>query len=314
VVVQGDQAFQFEVREIMPNMKRREVVAVGLLAIVVNVSAFGQYDHGTAVLALPTGNQILFAADSARSHEGQTTYDACKIAEVDNKTIFIMAGLVAVLGRTSFTDQAVEMLRENNPRTREALRSIAERWNKLVIADIASTIRHPKMLRAASDLSPVEAIFATVDDEGKVIFLTSRFDIVYDPRPPDLTSSIPSYIQGLQISDGISPGVMGSHPFGLRLGESGLDDLRKQNNEWSRKNAAVLKEIDQPGTVMQKKAVAETFMKIVAPTSRQPDGSFAVGGDTDSILLGPTGATWLSRKGKCPAVRESERTPNAAKF
>jgi hypothetical protein len=53
---------------------------------------------------------------------------------------------------------------------------------------------------------------------------------------------------------------------------------------------------------MQKKATAEQFMKIVAPTTVQDDGAPAVGGDTDIIELGPKAATWLSRKATCPSI------------
>jgi hypothetical protein len=99
-------------------------------------------------------------------------------------------------------------------------------------------------------------------------------------------------------------GDKGSKAFGLRFGD--LEELRQQKTPWSRQFinlagfADVLRAIDQPGDFKQKQANAETFMSLMSPMSRQNNGTFAVGGETDIILLGPTGTSWLKEKSVCP--------------
>jgi hypothetical protein len=264
-------------------------------------SVLGQFSHGTAVIAIPTGKQILFAADSAESRTGEATkYDACKIAKVDGKTIFIQAGLAGV-GNLNFTDKAAELLKGKRIRTQGDLDSVAESWNRWVIAELNTAIVGPRNLFNASQLSPVEAIFATVDERKNVVFVKSTFKIV---NVPILTSdpSNPNWLSGPQFANGHTPELKGYLAFGLRFGRSALDELRLQQTEWSQQNVAVIRAIDQPGTVAQKKAVAEQFMSIVSPWSIQADGNRAVGGDTDVILLGPKGAIWKSRKSTCREI------------
>jgi hypothetical protein len=149
----------------------------------------------------------------------------------------------------------------------------------------------------------VEAILATVDDKKKVVLVTSRFDIV---NIPIVTKNVamPEWVKNLQIQNGVSPGDKDSKAFGLRFGD--LEELRQQQTDWSRWVASnsglksLLTSIDQPGDENQKKADAEAFMSFISPFSKQDNGTFAVGGETDIILLGPKGAFWQARKANCP--------------
>jgi hypothetical protein len=139
--------------------------------------------------------KILFAADSARILGGQTTYDACKITRVDTKTVFTVAGIAGWPG-VSFSDKAAELLREKPIHTQRDLASTAIIWTDWVIAQLNDSIKNFTGLPAAVNLSPIEAIFATVDDKRKVVFVRSTFEIVNV-----LISSDPRQIQaGWQIA------------------------------------------------------------------------------------------------------------------
>jgi ATP-dependent protease HslVU (ClpYQ) peptidase subunit len=288
----------------MPDMRKLGVAIVGLhMALVAtNSSALSQYSHGTAVLALPTDNQILFAADSAMTFRNMTTYQTCKIIKVDGKTIFTEAGIGGI-GRddNSFFAKAAELVREKPIHTRKDLMSVAKRWNTWVIAQLDASMLNPQLRSEAPGLSPIEAVFATVDDNRNVVFVRSSFEIV-DTPDSTATSSTPVWLRNLRFIEGDK----GSQAYGLRYGD--LEELRQQQTYWSRlvgSNAAfkpLLGSIDQPGDFKQKEANAVEFMTIVAPTSKQDNGTFAVGGETDIILLGPTGASWLKRKSVCPDV------------
>jgi hypothetical protein len=288
----------------MPAMRKLRVVIVGLLMVLVatNSSALGQYSHGTAVLALPTKNQILFAADSAMMFRNVTTYQACKIIKVDRKTIFTEAGIGGI-GRddNSFFAKAAELVREKPIHTRKDLISVAKRWNSWVIAQLDASMTNPQLRSEAPGLSPIEAVFATVDDNKKVVFVKSSFEIVDTPDSAAIAST-PMWLKNLRFIEGDNR----SQAYGLRFGD--LEELRQQKTTWSQQIITfagftdVLRAIDQQGDVKQKQANAETFMSLMSPLSKQENGTFAVGGETDIILLGPEGASWQARKANCPEI------------
>jgi hypothetical protein len=289
----------------MPKMRKLRLAIVGLLtaAVGTSFSALGHYSHGTAVLALPTGNQIVFAADSAEMYGDVTTYQKCKITKVDGKTIFTQSGVGGIGRDIHFSDKAAELLKATPIHTQQELMTVATRWNLWVIQALNASIKSPDNLTELSSLSPVEAIFATVDDNKRVVLVTSRFDIVNVAAPTN-NMAIPNWVQNLQIQNSVSPGDKGSQAFGLRYGD--LQELREQQTDWSHKvssNAGfkpLLASIDQPGDAERTEANAEAFMTIVASTSNQDNGTFAVGGETDIILLRPTGASWVKKKSVCP--------------
>lgn len=164
------------------NVKKLSVTIVGLLALQISSSALGQYSHGTAVLALPTENQILFAADSAQTFGNKVTYQTCKIIKADRKTIFAEAGIGGIgTHDTSLFDKAAELVRKKPIHTRKDLLSVARRWNRWVIVQLDASMSDPHLRSVAPNFSPVEAIFATADDEGKVAFVKSSFEIVAAP-------------------------------------------------------------------------------------------------------------------------------------
>jgi 20S proteasome alpha/beta subunit len=110
-------------------MRMLIVTIVGLLVGAISSSTLGQYSHGTAVIALPTGNKILFAADSSLEYRSTTTNDACKITKVDDKTIFTQAGVGGIgPSDNSFVIKAAQLVKEKPIHTQEDLMWVATNW------------------------------------------------------------------------------------------------------------------------------------------------------------------------------------------
>lgn len=147
------------------------------------------------MIALPTGDQILFAADSAMMYGNVTTYEECKIIKVDSKTIFTQAGIGGIGPHDhKFFDKAAELVRKKPIRTRKDLMSVAKRWNDWAIKQLDASMSDPQLRSEAPGLSRVEAIFATVDDRKKIVFVKSSFEIVDAAQSP-AASSKPGWVE-----------------------------------------------------------------------------------------------------------------------
>jgi hypothetical protein len=213
--------------------------------------------------------------------------DQCKLAALNGKVIFAVAGLYHKDGRDSFDliDTARTVASGVEVKSSPDLKSMADSWALRVTA-IFEKISHDREWAAVPGLGKplVEGIFASRDSTGNIMISEAIIMHVANSEP---FTSAKTAVWGHN-------GYQYAARFFAGFGQDAVEELRAGSTDRAKASFALAQRLESSLTVSDMESTTIEFCQLVARWYPK-----TVGGPIDQVHLGPHGIEWVHRKQNC---------------